>query len=68
VKVYILSFDDWVKFQVPRVAGTNPTELAKLWIIAFAESLCLLRRDLAPIDEPADAWVAALENHAGKWA
>ena len=67
VKVHILSFEEWVKHQAARAPGANPIDLAKQWVIAFAESLCQMRRDLAPIDEPADAWVTALTEYASRW-
>ncbi|MBF0133314.1 MAG: hypothetical protein HQL75_12100 [Magnetococcales bacterium] len=67
VKVYIHSFDEWVRFQMMRVTGISDSDLGKQWVLAFSESLCQMRRDLAPIDEPADAWVTALADHAQGW-
>ena len=68
VAIYIQSFEEWVRAQAARAAGVNPADLGKQWVVAFAESLCQMRRDLAPIDEPADAWVTALSEHASRWA
>lgn len=67
VKVYTQSFEEWVKTQVTRASWANPVELGRQWMMAFSESLCQMRRELAPIDEPADAWVNALREHASKW-
>ncbi len=67
VKIYIQSFEEWVKSQALRATGANPMDLGRQWVLAFAESLCQMRRDLAPIDEPADAWVTALIEHASVW-
>ncbi len=67
VKVHILSFEKWVALQAARATGANRAELGKQWVAAFAECLCQMRRDLALIDEPADAWVAALTDHASRW-
>jgi len=63
VRVQILAFDKWVEEQFAR-AGGSPLALAQNWVSAFAECLCQLRRDYAPIDEPCDAWVLALEKYA----
>jgi hypothetical protein len=67
VKVYIQSFEEWVKTQVVRATGINQADLGKQWVLAFSESLCQMRRELAPIDEPADAWVGSLNEHANRW-
>jgi len=66
VKIKILSFEEWVKDQAKGV-GLSEKKLAQKWILAFAECLCQLRRERAPIDEPCDAWVASLESYAKKW-
>lgn len=63
VSIEILSFSDWVPRQLAR-SSKDPVDLCKLWVIAFAECLCQLRRDKAPIDEPCDAWVLALGRAA----
>lgn len=67
VNVYLQGFEEWVKYQVQRAIGADATALCKQWVLAFAESLCQMRRDLAPIDEPSDAWVTALTEHAKRW-
>lgn len=66
VKIKIFGFRDWVKIQTERTK-TDPSRLATKWIVAFAESLCQLRRDRAPIDEPSDIWVEELSSYAKKW-
>lgn len=67
VEVVIQSFEDWVKAQVERVSTSVRSTLPYDWLIAFGESLCQRRRDLAPIDEPADSWVENLEQFAKTW-
>lgn len=58
VKVRIMTFEAWVEFQSQRVLGFLANQvLASEWIMAFVESLCQKRRDMAPIDEPCDQWV-----------
>ncbi len=67
VKIYVQSFDEWVKEQFLRVSDMSESDVGKKWVIAFSESICQMRREVAPIDEPADAWVTALTNHAKNW-
>ena len=59
VRIEIVEFDDWVSRQAKRIS-LPAKQTANLWLIAFAESLCQLRRERAPIDEPADSWVREL--------
>lgn len=59
VRIEIVEFDDWVSRQAKRVSIPGK-QIASLWLNAFAESLCQVRRDRAPIDEPADSWVREL--------
>jgi hypothetical protein len=61
VRIEIVEFDDWVSRQAKRVSISSK-QIANLWLIAFAESLCQFRRDRAPIDEPADSWVRELRT------
>lgn len=63
IEIYIMSFDDWAQ-QMLEQAGQEIDELAKQWLLAFAESLCQMRRERAPIDEPADTWVRKLNSQA----
>ena len=57
--VMILSFQEWVTMIVDRING-NHDRIAQSWLIAYVESLCQMRRDRAPIDEPSDEWVKSL--------
>lgn len=63
VSIELLSFSDWVPRQLAR-SSKDPVDLCRRWVVAFAECLCQLRRDRAPIDEPCDAWVVALGRTA----
>lgn len=62
VKVQILTLDEWVHEQFLRsqIAGVTERELAEVWVRAYTESLCLRRRDIAPIDEPTFIWIESL--------
>jgi hypothetical protein len=66
VKVVITSFADWVSSQATRCSVKEAT-LAREWLIAFAESIAQKRRNRAPIDEPTDEWIRALEAFAKTW-
>lgn len=66
VKIEILEFGQWAKIHAKRT-HIRESVVARDWIIAFAESLCQLRRDRAPIDEPSDTWIAELLSYANSW-
>lgn len=65
VEIKILSFENWVDMQLAQ--GSDKQKFALEWLLALSETLCQRRRDRAPIDEPADAWVAELRTHAQTW-
>lgn len=67
VSIYILSFEDWVQDQAKRTS-IAADKLSENWIVAFGESLCQLRRERAPIDEPCDTWVSELEKYSRAWS
>lgn len=66
VEIRVAGFSDWVQEQAKR-SGLDEREFSGQWLMAFAETLCQRRRDRAPLDEPADAWVAELGNYARGW-
>lgn len=66
VKIYIVDFVDWVN-QHLLLAGNEIHLFSHEWLMAFTESLCQLRRDRAPIDEPSDTWVRSLGAFALNW-
>ena len=57
VDVPILDFMSWSDYCVNRMVMVDPKLFASKWIIAFVESLCQMRRSIAPIDEPSELWV-----------
>ena len=65
VEIKILSFEEWIDLQLSQ--SDNKHELALEWLRALSETLCQKRRDRAPIDEPADAWVAELQVQLQSW-
>jgi hypothetical protein len=61
LRVEIVDFRSWAEAQAERVPVSN-RRLAREWLVAFAECICQKRRDIAPIDEPADVWVRDLRS------
>ncbi|MBI4051097.1 MAG: radical SAM protein [Elusimicrobia bacterium] len=66
VSISMLSFQDWAGKQLCR-AGSGPDTLAGGWLIAFAESLCLLRPQRAPLEDAEASWPSELRDFAGSW-
>ncbi len=68
--VYLMSFDEWSRFQSGNVAKKDKVKLAKAWLVAVAESFGRKRLSLAPIDEPCEKWlydlISWLETFASK--
>lgn len=55
--VYLMSFDEWARFQSGNIAKKDRAKLANSWLIAVAESFGRKRLQLAPIDEPCEKWL-----------
>ncbi|NNV57655.1 hypothetical protein [Limnovirga soli] len=55
-EIQILEFGEWVDYEIKNYA-LDPDKVGERWMIAIAESICQLRRDIAPIDEPTTEWV-----------
>lgn len=66
VKIVILNLQEWVTLQASRFKTTEREKLAKLWLVAYAESLALRRPLMAPIDEPTETWLQALKELLSK--
>lgn len=66
VKVFITDFVRWASQQL-LLTGDDVDTCGCEWLLAFTESLCQLRRDRAPIDEPSDNWVKNLGIFASGW-
>jgi hypothetical protein len=65
IEIQILTFDSWVENVFDRALKSGlvtSSELAKNWILAYAESLAQKRREIAPIDEPCIEWVRSLKR------
>lgn len=60
-QISILDFNSWVNSQIER-HDLDKDQVGTDWLIALAESLSQLRRDIAPIDEPTGEWVSYLDE------
>lgn len=61
VQIELTDFFKWVSNQIKRF-DLEPNEVGVNWLIAIAESICQIRREIAPIDEPTGEWVKFLEE------
>ena len=57
VEIKILSFDEWVDSFTGAISSLQLDLLGVHWLTAVVESFGQKRPDIAPIDEPCDAWV-----------
>ena len=57
VEIYLFSFDEWIAFETSELAIEQKNVLGQKWLVAMVESFAQKRLDLAPIDEPCDAWI-----------
>ena len=56
-EIYLFSFDDWISFEISDLTPDQKNELGYRWLVAIVESFSQKRLDIAPIDEPCDAWI-----------
>jgi hypothetical protein len=57
-KIQVMGFDKWTQHIMSNFGGgCDQSEIADKWLEAFVQSLCQMRRDLAPIDEPSVEWL-----------
>lgn len=56
-EIYLLSFDEWIDYEVANLSQDQKNALGYNWIVALVESFAQRRLELAPIDEPCDAWI-----------
>lgn len=60
VDIQLFSFDEWLQYQTHRIAKSQLDRIAGRWLIAVVESFAQRRPEMAPIDEPCEAWVKDL--------
>lgn len=60
VDIQLFSFDEWIEYQTERIASPQLDRIAERWLVAVVESFVQRRPEIAPIDEPCEAWVKDL--------
>lgn len=55
--ILLLTFDEWVDYELVELDCKTQERVANSWINAVVESFAQRRSDIAPIDEPCDAWI-----------
>ena len=60
VEIQLLSFDEWLAYQTKHIAQTELDRISERWLLAVVESFVQRRPEIAPIDEPCEAWVQDL--------
>ena len=63
VDILLFSFDEWIRYQTQRIARGEPDKIAGRWLTAVVESFAQKRPEIAPIDEPCEAWVKDLIHY-----
>jgi len=59
-EIILLSFPEWIDRKSTALAEEQLSELGQRWILATVESFGQKRIEIAPIDEPCDAWLDSL--------
>lgn len=62
VLILIMSFDDWIDFQLKDFEIEDLETFHRDWLTEIAKYICQLKRDIAPIDEPTYEWVKELNE------
>lgn len=65
IAVSIISLDEWVKkyFNFAMISvNASEADIARRWIVAYAESISQKRQQQAPIDEPCYQWLVSLNE------
>lgn len=60
VDIQLLSFDEWIQYQTQKISKSELDIISERWLLAVVESFAQRRLDMAPIDEPCEAWVKDL--------
>ena len=60
VSIQLLSFAEWLEYQTKKIAKSQLDKVGKRWMMAVVESFAQRRLEIAPIDEPCEAWVQDL--------
>lgn len=60
VEILLFSFEEWIEYQTKRISKSELAHIGKRWLLAVVESFSQRRLEIAPIDEPCEAWVQDL--------
>ena len=60
VEIQLLSFDEWIGYEIQGMKRYQLDEIADKWLIAVVESFAQKRQEIAPVDEPCEAWIGDL--------
>lgn len=60
VDIFLFSFNEWLEYQTQQITKSELQKIAPRWLIAVVESFAQRRPEMAPIDEPCEAWVQDL--------
>lgn len=58
--VYLFSFTDWLNYCLKGLKDEERNSFGFKWLMAVVESFAQRRPEIAPIDEPCDAWIQDL--------
>ena len=56
-EIHMFSFDQWIDYEVSQLNESQKNDLGYRWLKAVVESFAQRRLQVAPIDEPCDAWI-----------
>ena len=57
VDIKVLSFEEWIKWQTGGLLPHQLNSVGYHWLLAVVESFGQKRAEIAPIDEPCEAWI-----------
>ena len=58
--IRLFSFAEWVEYEIGSLPNSMKNEIGYRWMRAVVESFAQKRTNIAPIDEPCDAWLEDL--------
>lgn len=59
-EIQLLSFDEWLQYQTRGINAAQLDGIGEKWLTAVVESFAQRRSEIAPIDEPCEAWIQDL--------
>lgn len=60
VDVKVMSFEEWINWQIEELLPAQLNAVGSHWLLAVVESFGQKRTEIAPIDEPCEAWISDL--------